>query len=256
MVTVRKKIVSILPELLMLLSALFVISPVAVVLFGSVSEGIKPYTDFFVWNPGLVRAMCNSFIIALTVSLGSTVVSVPAAYVFAKIRFRGREILFYFYIIVMMMPFAVTLLPQYIVSREIGIYDTLLSMIFSGIFAPFSVFLLTQMMKSIPDEILEAVRMETDSTWRLLWYILVPMARPGIICAAVLVFAEYWNAVAEPLVLMESPEQFPMAVVLDTLENADAAGCAAVILFCAAPLFLFSFFEAEIIEGLGAYRLK
>ena len=175
---------------------------------------------------------------------------------FAKVRFRGRGFLFYLYIIVMMMPFSVTLLPQYILSREIGIYDTPLSMILPGIFAPFAAFLLTQMMKSIPDEILEAVRLETDSTWCLLWYVLIPTVRPGIVCAATLVFAEYWNAVAEPLVLMESAEQLPMAVVLDTVGGADAAAYTAVILFCAVPLFLFSYFEAEIMEGLGEYRLK
>ena len=256
MVNVKREFVRVLPVVLTVGAALFMISPVVIVLTGSLTDGIGPYIDFFVWQPAQLRAMCNSILIALCVSVGTVLVSVPAAYVFAKVRFRGRGFLFYLYIIVMMMPFSVTLLPQYILSREIGIYDTPLSMILPGIFAPFAAFLLTQMMKSIPDEILEAVRLETDSTWCLLWYVLIPTVRPGIVCAATLVFAEYWNAVAEPLVLMESAEQLPMAVVLDTVGGADAAAYTAVILFCAVPLFLFSYFEAEIMEGLGAYRLK
>ena len=87
--------------------------------------------------------------------------------------------IFYLYIIVMMMPFQVTLLPQYIVSRRFELYDTPWAMILPGIFAPFAAFLLTQVMKSVPDELIEAARLDTGLTLKIIWYIIVPTICPG-----------------------------------------------------------------------------
>ena len=164
--------------------------------------------------------------------------------------------MFYLYIIVMMMPFQVTLLPQYIASREFNIYDTHLALILPGIFAPFAVFLLTQMIKSLPNELIEAARLDTGSTWKILAYILIPAIKPGIICTWVLVFTEHWNAVPEPLVLLETRELYPLAVMLNSITAESLLGFAATVLFFLAPLLLFLYFETEIMEGLGEYRLK
>lgn len=238
------------------LAALFVISPVIIVTVMSFGEGIQPYIDFYVWKPTYLHALSNSIIIALSASLGTVVISTMAAYVFAKVKFRGRDLLFYLYIIVMMMPFQVTLLPQYIVSKQFSIYDTRFALILPGIFAPFAAFLLTQVMKSVPDELIEAARLDTGSTWRILLHIIVPTIRPGIICAWVLVFTEQWNAVAEPLILMETKELYPLAVMLNEISAGDVLGFAATVAFILAPLLMFAYFESEIMEGLGDYRLK
>ena len=240
----------------LILAALFVISPVIIVTVMSFGEGIQPYIDFYVWKPTYLHALSNSIIIALSASLGTVVISTMAAYVFAKVKFRGRDLLFYLYIIVMMMPFQVTLLPQYIVSKQFSIYDTRFALILPGIFAPFAAFLLTQVMKSVPDELIEAARLDTGSTWRILLHIIVPTIRPGIICAWVLVFTEQWNAVAEPLILMETKELYPLAVMLNEISAGDVLGFAATVAFILAPLLMFAYFESEIMEGLGDYRLK
>ena len=242
--------------LFLLLSALTVVSPVLLTLVFSLEDGVSAYVDFYVWQPRYLQALANSLCISLTTSFFSILVSVMAAYVFAKVKFRGRDLLFYLYIIVMMMPFQVTLLPQYIVSRDLSLYDTPWALICPGIFAPFAVFLLTQVTKTVPDEMLEAARLETGSTWRILLSIIIPQIRPGIICAWVLVFTEQWNAVAEPLILMETREKYPLAVMLNDLSAGDALGFAATVIFFAAPLLLFAYFEDEILEGLGDYRLK
>ena len=90
----------------------------------------------------------------------------------------------------MMMPFQVTLLPQYIVSRRFELYDTPWAMILPGISAPFAAFLLTQVMKSVPDELIEAARLDTGSTLKIIWHIIVPTIRPGNVLgfAATLMF--------------------------------------------------------------------
>ena len=249
-------------SVLLLLGALFVTLPVPVLLLRSLWNGenvsLSAYADFFLWKPSYLYGLCNSFLIALGASAGTLLISLPAAYVFAKVPFRGRDAVFFLYILVMMMPFQATLLPQYLVSRTLSLYDTLFSLILPGICSPFAAFLLTQVMKGIPDAVLEAARLETDSSMVLLREIIVPAAGPGVICAGVLVFTEYWNAVSEPLILLESRERFPLAVLLHAFdtESGTGAASAAAVLFLLAPFLLFCFFEREIMEGLGDYRLK
>ena len=121
--------------------------------------------------------------------------------------------LFFIYIVVMMMPFQVTLLPQYIVSRDWGIYDTPAALILTGIFSAFGTFILTQILKIMPDDMIEAAKLETGSTLRLLWYVVLPNLRGGIVCLFVLQFTELWNMVAEPLVLMETELKMPLAAM-------------------------------------------
>lgn len=241
---------------LLILLAAWIVSPAVYVLFRSFGDGFSGYVDFYLRKPRFLQGFCNSLLIALGVSVGSTIVSVFASFVFAKVSFRGKSILFFLYIAMMLMPFQVTMLPSYLVSKKLGVYDTLFSLILPGIFAPFSVFLLTQIMKSIPDEIIEAARLETDSFRQILFSIILPSVRPGILCTAVLTFTEYWNAVAEPMVLMETEEHFPLALLLDCASVTDAYGFAAAALFLLAPFLLFLYFEREITEGLGGYQLK
>ena len=241
---------------LLLLCAFIVFLPVLLTGFLSVKEGFSSYLDFYLWKPIYLAGWVNSFMIAVSAATGSVIVSIPAAYIFSKMKFRGRGLLFYLYIIVMMMPFQVTLLPQYIVSKSAGIYDTLFALILPGIFSPFAVFLLTQIMKSVPNEIIEAARLDTASTIRIILNIIIPSIRPGIVCTWILVFAEHWNSVAEPLILLESKEYFPLAVMLNEIEAGDVLGFTAATVFMILPLILFAFFKSEIIEGLGDYRLK
>ncbi|MBR4742862.1 MAG: carbohydrate ABC transporter permease [Oscillospiraceae bacterium] len=252
----KRKWVDLCASIVLIAFALFIVSPVLIVAVRAFSEGTKPFVDFYVWKPTYLRGLSNSLVISLSASLGTVVVSVLAAYVFAKVKFKGRSVIFYLYIIVMMMPFQVTLLPQYIVSRRFALYDMPWAMILPGFFAPFAAFLLTQVMKSVPDELIEAARLDTGSTLKIIWHIIVPTIRPGIICAWVLSFTEQWNAIAEPIILMETREKYPLAILLNEIRPGDVLGFAATLMFFLAPLLLFSFFEDEVMEGLGDYGLK
>lgn len=253
---VKRKAADVLPTVILFILALAVAAPVVVIIVLSLSDGVGIYADLFVWNPRYVNALSNSLIISFCVSFGTIIVSVLAAYVFAKVKFKGRDVLFYLYIIVMMMPFQVTVLPQYIVSRKLDIYDSYFALILPGIFAPFAVFLLTQIMKSLPDEMIEAARLDTSSTIRIIASIIVPSIKNGIICAWAITFTEQWNLVAEPLILIESEERLPLSVMLNEIETGDILGFAAVAVFACLPFLIYTFFESEIIEGLEAYRLK
>lgn len=233
----------------------FLFSVISIPLIMILSITISSITAYFLHNVPLLK---NAFFLPVLLPSVTIVliVSIPAAYIFAKVPFRTRDWLFYIYIIVMMMPFQVTLLPQYIVSRHLGTYDTLLAMILPGIFAPFSVFLLTQITKSIPNDILEASKIETSNSLIILLKIIAPIIRPGIVCTAVLTYTEQWNMVAETLVLLDTSDKYPLAALLSSPNISSPHYFASTLIFILPPMFLFSFFENEIIEGIGEYRLK
>ena len=154
----------------------------------------------------------------------------------------------------MMMPFQVTLLPQYIVSRDWGIYDTPAALILPGIFSAFGTFILTQILKTMPDDMIEAAKLETGSTLRLLWYVVLPNLRGGIVCLFVLQFTELWNMVAEPLVLMETELKMPLAAMLNG-GNAPVVPAATVV-FLFLPFLLYLLFSDTLREEMGSMVVK
>ncbi|MCI7351813.1 MAG: carbohydrate ABC transporter permease [Ruminococcus sp.] len=235
------------------LAILFVIPTAAAVVL-SFADGLDSYTDFFIWEPQLVTALVNSIIIASLSAFGSIFVSLGAAYVFSFHEFKGKGLIFYIYIIVMMMPFQVTLLSQYIASKQLHIYDSPAALIFLSVFSPFAAFLLTQIMKTADKDMIAAAKMDTSSEICILAKIIIPTIRPGIICAWILVFCEQWNTVAEPLVLMETKSSYPLSVLIDSGLDTDLRFAAASI-YMILPLLLYMLFESEILSGLGEYKL-
>ncbi|MBP3918933.1 MAG: carbohydrate ABC transporter permease [Clostridia bacterium] len=235
---------------------LIIIAPVILTVALSFEDGGKSYINFAVWEPAHLHALVNSIGLSFITAFGAVLVSIPAAFVFAKVEFKGRGTLFYLYVIVMIMPFQVTLLPQYIVAKGIGTYDSLIALILPGIFAPFSVFLMTQNLKMLSNDVLEYARLDTSSIFHVLIYIILPLMKPAIICTSILVFSEQWNAVAEPLILIETFRNFPMAVILNEIEIGDVLGFSAATVFMAIPLLLFIIYNEELLDGMAAYQLK
>lgn len=260
---VKRKVINLFFMFFLIICSVILILPLALTVLNSFGIDFSDdfiftfegYKDFFLWKPLYLKALFRSIIVSFTVMIGSLLVSIPAAYIFAKGTFAGKNVLIYIYIIVMMMPFQVTLLPHYIVSRHIGTYDTLNAIILPGIFAPFSVFLLTQIMKSIPNEVLEAARMETSNIVTILLRIIIPIIKSGIICSCVLVFTEQWNSVVEPTILLEKKEQYPLAVLLSSEDSLNPIGFTATVIFMLLPMLFYKLFEDEIAEGIGKYKI-
>lgn len=243
-------------RLFLVVSAVILVSPVVIVVALSLKNGIGTYMDFFIWEPELFYSIANSMIIASVASFGAMIFSIPAGFVLAKTQFRGRDIVFFIYIIMMIVPFQTVMLPQYVLSRSLKIYDTLAAVILPAMFSPFGVFFLTQSIKSIGNEIFEAARLETSSTPNIILYILIPMIRPAILCVWVLSFCESWNAVSEPLVFLETIEKMPMAVQLNSLSAEGVFGFAATTVFMVLPALIFRTFDDDIMEGMGELKLK
>lgn len=239
--------------ILSVLAAVMVL-PIVLTVTRSFEPGIVGYIDFYLWKPFYLRLFCNSLLIAAVGALGNVVVSVLAAYVFAKVKFHGSGVLFFVYIVVMMMPFQVTLLPQYIVSRDWGIYDTPAALILPGVFSAFGTFILTQILKTQPDEMIEAAKLETGSTLLLLWHVIIPNLRGGIVCLFVLQFTELWNMVAEPLVLMETELKLPLAAMLT--DRDEPVALSATVVFLVLPLMLYLLFSDVLREEMGSMVMK
>lgn len=242
---------------------LIIIFPVAMTICGSfgvtlneVNLDIKGYIDFWILKPLYFKAFLRSLFIAILTTVGNLIISVPCSYFFAKISFPGKTFLFMLYIILMVMPFQVTLLPQYIAAKSLHLYNTPFSLIFPGIFATFSVFLITQNMKTLSDDIIEAATLDTSNPLKIIYYVIIPSVYPGIICSAILVFSEMWNQVAEPLVMLESADKFPLAVLLNSTIAFNTYELASIAVFLLPPILLFLMFYDDVLEGMSKYNLK
>ena len=151
-----------------------------------------------------------------------------------------------------LMPTQVTLVPNYLVSGWLGILNTRWAIIFPGMFAPFSVFLLTKSMRRIPGSLIEAAKLDGSSEWQVFKDICLPQCRSALYSVAILVFIDYWNMVEQPIVLLPDAAQQPLSVYLSTI-NANEVGLAFAIatIYMVPCLLLFLHGEDYLVEGIA-----
>lgn len=150
------------------------------------------------------RYYFNSIVVAVSVTIFQILISSLAAFAFARLRFRGREVIFLFYLATLMIPFPVTLIPNFLIVKNLGWYDTYLALIVPGLFSVFSTFLLRQYYRGIPLDFDEAARMDGASSLRIWWQIIVPLSGPVLATLAIFVFQGVWNEFLWPLVVTTS----------------------------------------------------
>lgn len=192
-------------------------------------------------NQLTLRLFWNSVLLALPILVGQLIVSPLAAFAFEMIRFRGKELLFGLYVIVMLMPLQLLMVPHYIAAEAFGYNNTYWAVILPGIFAPFGVFLLRQQMKGINRSWLEAARMEGASEWQVFWRVVLPSVRPTMAALAVLTFADCWNIVDQAVVFIQDSVAEPLSVYLSRLVAGNPGmvfATACVYMFPALLMFL------------------
>ncbi|MCQ6563468.1 carbohydrate ABC transporter permease [Paenibacillus mendelii] len=204
-----------------------------------------------------LRMFWNSVFMVVPIITGQVVVATLAAFALAKLRFPGREPLFIVYLITMLMPFQVTLVPNYIMSDRLGLINSPGSIILPGIFAAFGVFLLRQFMLQIPTAYMEAAKMDGAGYFRSFVTIALPMVKPGMAALVVLLFADYWNMVEQPLIFLQDAALQPLSIFLSRLQD-DAFGVsfAAAVLYMMPMILLFLFAERYFIEGIELSGIK
>lgn len=150
------------------------------------------------------RYYLNSAIVSVTVTVVQILISSLAAFAFARLRFRGRDAIFVLYLATLMIPFPVTLIPNFLVIKNLGWYDTYRALIVPALFSVFSTFLLRQYYRTLPMDLDEAARMDGASSFRIWLQIILPLSGPVLAALAIFVFQGVWNDFLWPLVVTAS----------------------------------------------------
>ncbi|MGG4342251.1 carbohydrate ABC transporter permease [Paenibacillus lautus] len=215
------------------------------------------YAEVLVLTTKFLRMFWNSVALVVPIVAGQAVVASLAAYAFAKLRFIGRDKLFMLYLMTMLMPFQVTLVPNYIVIDKFGLMNHPAAIILPGIFGAFGVFMMRQFMAHIPGAYSEAAMMDGGGAWVIFWRIILPLAKPGLAALTVLLFVDYWNMIEQPLIFLEDSYKQPLSLYLAQI-NKDALGIgfAASALYMAPMILLFLYAESYFIEGVQLSGIK
>jgi multiple sugar transport system permease protein len=202
-------------------------------------------------SPDYLFKFWNSVILVVPIVILQVGIASLAAYSFTRYRGRGKNILFFLYIVLMLMPYQVTIVPNYLVSKWTGLLNNRWAIIFPGAFAPFSVFLLTKFMRRIPVSLIEAAKLDGANEWQVFSQICLPQCRSALYSIAILVFFDYWNMVELPIILLSDADKQPLSVFLSTI-NAGEVGIAfaVAVVYMIPPLLLFLHGEEALVEGI------
>ena len=188
---------------------------------------------------------------------GQLVVAAPASWAFAKLRFAGRRFLLLGYIALMVLPFQVLMVPNYLIATRLGIYDTPLSVILPGVFSAFPVFIMTRSFQDVPNELLEAAKLDGATAWQIFWKIGVPLGYAGIFAALVLNFIEGWNAVEQPLLFLKSQSNWPLSMYMNDIVTDNLGIAMAASLLSLIPAMLVFLYGQTYLElGIQAGGIK
>lgn len=215
---------------------------------------LEGYKKLIFSDGSYLRMFWNSMLLAAAAALGSGVVGVMVGYMLSRINFRGRGGLKLIYIIVMMMPFQVTTLPNYIVLRNVGLLDTFWALLLPSVFAPLGVFLMTQYYRGVSMDEIRAARIDNATLPRFLGRIIVPRVWPGVAACLLLSFAEAWNMVEQPLVFLSTPSLYPLSMAFsgDTGAAGSTVMFAGAVLYMIPVILLFFIFRDELVNGVGS----
>ncbi len=217
----------------------------------------KHLVKLLFYTPEFYTVFWNSMKIAGCILFGQMFVAIPAAWAFAKFSFRGRGALYMTYVILMLMPFSVMMLPSYLVLNGMKLMDTHMAIILPAVFSTFPVFLMYRSFCSIPKELYEAARIDGAGEWQIFFRIGIPLGSPGILSALVLGFLEYWNMVEQPLAFLPTPSKWPLSLYLPEidLQYAGMALAASVIMLIPA-VFVFFMGQDYLEQGIVASGMK
>ncbi len=203
--------------------------------------------DCFVFYP----MFWNSMLYAAAITIIQLVVIIPCAFGFSQAKFKGKGALFVFYIILMMMPLQVTILPNYIGLRDMGLLNTPWGIILPMIFSPFGVVVMHQYMKNIDSSVIEATRLETDSIFRIIFTGVIPQIRVCIFAVVLFVFADCCNKVEQPMMYLKDDSMKTLSVFISNAgEYTGAVLFPAAVIFLVPVLILYLFFNEDLEKGL------
>jgi len=209
------------------------------------------YATVLFRSPEYIIKFFNSVWLVFPIVIFQVGIAAFAAYSFTRFRSKYKNIIFFSYIVLMLMPYQVTMVPNFLVAEWLGLLGSRWAVFFPGVFAPFSVFLLTKFMRRIPSVLVEAAKLDGANEFQIFTRVCIPQCRSALYSIAILVFIDYWNMVELPIILLANADSQPLSVYLSTI-NAGEAGVAFAIavVYMIPPLLLFLHGEEALVEGI------
>ena len=218
---------------------------------------LQPMVELLLDSPAFFKMFWNTCLLVFPILAGQLVVAVPAAWAFARYSFRGKKLLFTLYIVLMLMPFQVTMVSNFLVLDGLSLLNSRAAVILPAVFSTFPVFLMVKFFASIPKTVLEAAEIDGANAWAVFWHIGFPLGMPGVISALVLGFLEYWNAIEAPLTFLQDQSLWPLSLYLPGIV-ADKAGVSlmASIIMMLPAILIFLLGQRHLEQGIRASGLK
>ncbi len=213
--------------------------------------------ELLVCSPGFFIMFWNSCIQVIPMAAGQLLVGAPAAWAFARFRFPGRRQLFGLYVLLMVLPFQVTQVSNYLVLDRLRILDSHMGMILPGIWSTLPVFIMTRSFETIPTELVEAAYLDGAGQWYTFLHIGLPLGYPGIATALMLTFVDGWNALEQPLTYLKTKSLWPISLYLpDIAKDKAAVAFAAALITCLLPVLIYLNCQEELEQGAASSGLK
>ncbi len=233
---------------------------------------VDQYKSVLIKNSDYLMKFWNSVLLTVPITLIQLAIAVVTSYGFSRYPGKVKSIIFFAYIILMLMPYQVTLVPNYLVADKFGMLETSEHLIFKGaakplnvfcmmwarravilpsIFSPFSIFLLTKVMRRVPVSYVEAAKLDGAGEWQIMTKIYLPMCKSALVSIGMLVFIDYWNMVEQPLILMKNTTMHPLSVFLSQINTGDVGLAFAVgVVYMIPTILMFLYGEDYLVEGI------
>ena len=219
---------------------------------------IGQYYEIFIEDSSYLKFFLNSVFYTGMILLGQALIVPLTAYALSRFSFRGRDLIFFIILILMILPFQVTMAPSVMMLRKMNLMDTVWAVILPMCFSPLYIFLIRQFMVGIPNELLEADMVDGVGPVRGFIHVILPVCKPVIGAACALSFADSWNLVEQPLLYLANREDLrPLSVMFNRIstDGADIAFAGAT-LYILPTLFVYLFFQENIVSGIQLTELK
>ena len=214
------------------------------------SPTLKSLVQVLLDSPEFFTMFWNSVTITAGILLGQFAVAVPAAWGLAKLHLPRK--LGNLYMVLMLLPFQVLMYPEYLVLKSLGLLNTPWAVILPGVFSAYPVFLLTRFFGAIPEEILEAARLDGAGEWQIFRYIALPLGLPGLLSVGILSFLDAWNLIEQPMTFLKNRALWPLSLFLPETTLTDAGlGFAAALLMLIPALLLFGLCQDALEQGIA-----
>lgn len=217
----------------------------------------EAFTELLIRSPGFFVMFWNSCIQVFPMLLGQLLVGAPAAWAFARFRFPGRQWLFGIYVMLMILPFQVTQVSNYLVLDGMGLLNTHLALILPGIWSTLPVFIMTKSFETIPKVLTEAACLDGAGELSIFFSVGIPLGYPGIVTALLLSFMDGWNVLEQPVTYLKDQTLWPLALYLpDIARDKASVAFAAALIACILPILAYLNCQEELEQGVAASGIK